>query len=320
MNQRPMFPPTIDSTMLAAFRSCPQKMFRSYVEHWKPQNESVHLVAGGAYAKGLEVARRAFYENGESPDSALALGGAALLAAYGDFECPADSAKSPERTLGALEFYFERYPLGEDRAVPIDYASGRRGIEFSFAEPLDIVHPVSGEPLIYTGRADMLANWHDGIYVFDDKTTSSLGASFAHQWEHRSQFTGYVWAAQRAGIKVNGAVVRGVSILKTKYDTMEVLTYRSAWEIERWYQQVLRDVARMIRCWEEGYWDYALDHACTEYGNCSLTDICKSPNPETWLPMKFEKRVWDPLARAEKSVEAWEAEWAACKIPVTVVE
>lgn len=320
MTARPMFPPTVDSTMLAAFRNCPQKMFRTYVEHWKPQFESVHLVAGGAYAKGLETARRAFYSDKLSPDDALSLGGAALMEHYGDFECPADSAKSLERTLGALEYYFEQYPLGSDPAIPIEYATGRQGIEFSFAEPLDIMHPISGDPLIYTGRADMLAHWNDGIYVFDDKTTSSLGASFARQWEHRSQFTGYLWAAQRAGIRTHGAVVRGVSILKAKYDTMEVVTNRSPWEIERWYIQMQRDIQRMIRCWEEGYWDYNLDHACNEYGQCSLTDICKSPNPEAWLPAKFTKRVWDPLARAEKTVEEWEAEWETCKIPVAVIQ
>ena len=47
---KPIFPHAVDSTMLATFRSCPQKFFRQYVEHWKPKAESVHLVAGGAFA------------------------------------------------------------------------------------------------------------------------------------------------------------------------------------------------------------------------------------------------------------------------------
>ena len=61
---RPMFPHSWDSTMLASFQSCPQKCFRTYLEHWKPKAESVHLVAGGAFARGVEVARKAFYEQG----------------------------------------------------------------------------------------------------------------------------------------------------------------------------------------------------------------------------------------------------------------
>jgi hypothetical protein len=37
--------------------------------------------------------------------------------------------------------------------------------------------------------------------------------------------------------------------------------------------------------------------------------ICKSPEPEAWLPMDFAQRVWSPLDRKEMSVEEWEASW-----------
>ncbi len=320
---RPMFPHAVDSTMMAAFRSCPQKFFRTYIQHWKPQAESVHLVAGGAFAKGIEVARKAFFEpdwykrNGDpnGPDimgnasMAEAAGFDALIRAYGDFECPADSAKSLERTLGALQFYFERYPLGQDGMVPITYANGRRGIEFSFAEPLDFRHPVTGDPVLYTGRADLVAEYLDGVYVVDEKTTSALGASWSRQWEMRGQFTGYVWAAARVGIHAAGAIVRGVSILKTKYDTLEAPTYRTPWEIERWERQTIRDLRRMQECWESGWWDYDMGEACGSYGGCSLTSICKSQDADAWLPVRMEQRVWDPLARRELTVNEWEQSW-----------
>ncbi|UOF77824.1 pD-(D/E)xk nuclease superfamily [Bacteriophage sp.] len=306
---RPMFPHTIDSTMLGAFRSCPQKYFRTYVEHWKPKGESVHLIAGGAFAKGVEVAREVFYVQGGTEDEAIGAGVTALMKAYGDFECPPDSAKSAERMSGALLYYFEAYPLGRDGAPPLKLPNGKLAIEFSFAEPLNINHPVTGDPILYTGRADAIVNFAGGVYCVDEKTTSSLGASWPRQWEMRSQFTGYQWAARRAGIPVQGTLVRGISILKTKYDTAHSLTYRSQYELDRWEKQVHKDVARAIAMWESGEWDYDLDHACAEYGGCSLTQICKSPDPETWLPVHFQKRVWDPLARRELTVEEWEASW-----------
>jgi len=316
---RPFFPPVIDSTILGTFRSCPQKAFRQYIQHWKPQTESVHLIAGGAFAKGIEVARRCYFEEGQTDSQAVAAGLQALLLAYGDYECPSDSAKSIERVAGALEFYFDQYPLGADGAIPITTPSGRRGIEFSFAEPLpDVVHPISGDPILYAGRSDMIATFAEGTYVFDEKTTSSLGASWLRQWEMRSQFTGYMWAAGRAGIATQGAIVRGISILKTKYDTAQVITYRSPYEIERWLEQVVRDVKRMIRCWEEGWWDYNLDHACTEYSGCSLVNVCKSADPETWLPVWFEQKVWNPLAREEQTPGQWEAQWPECREVVEV--
>jgi hypothetical protein len=228
---------------------------------------------------------------------------------YGDFECPPESAKSLERTAGALEFYFDRYPLGHDGADPIMLPGGKTGIEFSFAQPLPIAHPVTGNPLLYTGRSDMIATFAGGIYIFDEKTASSLGPSWGRQWDMRSQFTGYSWASREIGIDTAGVIIRGVSILKTKYDTQQAITYRAPWEIDRWLDQSCRDIERMIQQWKQGHWDYSLDHACAEFGGCSLTQVCKSQNPESWLETYFERRVWDPLARRQLTVQEWEDSW-----------
>jgi len=301
------FPVAIDSTTLGTFRSCPQKAFRTYLQHWKPASESVHLIAGGAFASGVEAARVAFYEEGQAAPDAVAAGLASLITHYGDFECPPDSAKSLERTAGALEFYFNAYPLGADGATPVKFSHGKSGIEFSFACPLPINHPVTGDPILYTGRSDMIAEAYGGVYIYDEKTTTSLGASWAKQWEMRSQFTGYCWAAQQYGLNPAGVCIRGVSILKTKYDTQQVLTYRSPYEVNRWLDQTCRDIERMIQCWKDGWWDYNLDHACAEYGGCALTSVCKSSDPEAWLSTYHVQRVWNPLARQEQSMEDYNA-------------
>lgn len=295
------FPDTIDSTMLGTFRGCPQKYFRQYMQHYKPRGESVHLIAGGAFAEGIEYARRAFYIDGKDPEQAEAAGLVALIRKYGDFNPPQGSAKTLERMSGALAYYFEQYPLGQDGAIPID-RNGIRGIEYSFAEPLRFTHPVTGDPVLYTGRADLVANYAGGAFAFDEKTTSSLGASWANQWEMRSQFTGYAWASKQSGYPIQGIVVRGVSILKTKYETMQVLTYRDQFQIDRWEQQTLRDLARLRKCWEEDYYDFNLDHSCNEYGGCSLKRVCSSNDPQAWLDTEFEIRIWDPLKREEVSV------------------
>lgn len=302
---RPPFPAVLDSTIIAAFRSCPQKMFLEFVQHHKPKEPSVHLHAGGAYAAGQEAVRRAYYIRGESADVALEDGIAALLKHYGSFDCPDDSAKSASRTAGALEFYYSRYPLGVDTAVPVELPGGGRGIEFSFAEPLlELSHPETGDPLLYCGRMDMICKKDGLVLIEDDKTASQLGASWPRQWDLRSQFTGYKWGAEKAaGLHIDGTLVRGVSILKTKYDTMEAITYRPDWQVERWYSQLLRDIRRMIACWEEGYWDYNLDHACTEYGGCLFRSVCLAKDPAQILEQLYSRRRWDPLARVETPVE-----------------
>ena len=129
MNPKSPFPRVLDSTTMAAFKSCPQKAKLEFIDHWKLRDQSVHLHAGAAYATGIEKARVAYYIDGKSPDESLQIGLHALLTAYGNFECPPESPKSAERTAGALEYYFSQYRLGEDRAIPMTLPGGKRGIE-----------------------------------------------------------------------------------------------------------------------------------------------------------------------------------------------
>ncbi len=302
---RPPFPSIVDNTMLNTFRSCPRKFELQYLRHWKLTGSNVHLNAGAAFAKGLEDARKTYYELDSGSEAAIMVGVRSLIEAYGDFECPPESAKSCERMVTALEYYFDAFPFASDAAKPIKLPSGAHAIEFSFAQPIiDFLHPETREPLIYSGRADMVVDMANGIFVMDDKTTSQLGASWANQWEMRSQFTGYCWAAKLAGLPVDGVLVRGIAILKTKFNHAQSITYRPDWEIERWYQQTLRDLARMRDCWERGEFDYNLGEACNEYGGCVFVQICKKSNPDDWLDAYFHQRVWNPLTRSEEPLHA----------------
>lgn len=299
------FPTVVDSSLLSAWRDCPRKAQLSYFDHWKPGTESVHLVAGKAFASGLEAARRAFYVEGQDADAAIAQGLGTLLAEYGDYQPPTeDDPKGPIRMAGALEFYFSRYPLGSDGTVPHLFAGTRPGIEFSFVEPLPRVrHPETGDPLLYSGRCDMASNAYGGLFLVDEKTTSRLGPTWAKQWDLRSQFTSYCWGYRAHGFRPSGVIVRGVAIYKAGYDTQQAITYRSDWEIDRWLTQTERDIERMIEAWYTDYWDYNLDHSCASFGGCTFLPVCKSPEPERWLEIRFHRRRWDPVTRTETPLE-----------------
>ena len=80
------FPTTLDSTLMAAFKSCPQKANLEFIQHWKLRDQSVHLHAGAAYASGMEAARSAYYIDQHSAEDSVAIGLQALLTAYGNFE------------------------------------------------------------------------------------------------------------------------------------------------------------------------------------------------------------------------------------------
>lgn len=303
------FPFVVDSTMLATYKACPQKFFRYYVEHWKPGEESIHLVAGRAFATGVEITRRAFYTEGQSPARALALGIRALWREYGSTTAPEDSPKSAIRMAGALEYYFSEYPLGADGATPHFFGSSH-GIEFSFVEPLSVLHPQSGDPILFSGRADMVADAFGGLFLFDEKTTSQLGPTWVKKWDHRSQFTAYCWGLRGHGINPTGVVVRGAAIYQDGYGTQQAITYRSNWEIDRWLEATEAAVRAMILTWQEwqrtrdaNLWQHNLDDACIAYGGCALQTACKSPEPERWIKMSFTRRKWDPVTRTEIPLE-----------------
>lgn len=297
-----MFPEVFDSSILAKLKSCPTDYHLTYEEDWKPKGLSVHLHAGGAFAYALEVTRRAFYIDGLGREAAIEKGVGALLTKYGDFEAPSHgsgSAKTAERMAGAFVFYWDHYPLNHETAYPILLPGGDRAVEFSFAHPLPIDHPETGNPILYAGRMDAILSYANGVFIFDEKTTSSLGPTWGDKWDLRSQFTGYCWGARESGIPVNGVVVRGVSILKTKYETQEAITYRPDHQINRWYVELLHHIERAKEWYKRGEWFHALDDACESYGGCPFKKVCMADIPEPYLESYFERRHWDPVTRKE---------------------
>lgn len=293
--QRPDFPTLIDSSMRGAFVACPRKFLLAYLNGFTTAGTPVDLHAGASFARGVEMSRRTYYGLGVSEYEALRCGLIAFTKEWGDFEAPIDHVKSYERMFGALVLYFDTWPLSQDSFKPLRTPIGP-AVEFTFAIPIDgTSHPVTGDPILYGGRFDALGEMNGLCLVEDDKTTKSLGALWGNQWTLRGQFTGYIWAARQHGYQCEGALVRGISILKESYGTAQVLVMKTPHDINLWLIQLRRDINRMIACWKEGYWDYSLDEACASYRGCSFMPLCASPNPENWLEPAFIQRTYDPL-------------------------
>ena len=295
---QPAFPKIIDATSRRDYVSCPQKFFRSTIQKLALKELSTHLVAGGAYARGLEVTRKAYYGKGLPADDALNKGIEALWIAYGNHECPEKINKHPLRMVQALVDYFEEYPMKTDPMQPYRGADGEPAIEWTFALPIPgCLHPHTGELLMYAGRFDMIGEFCANLYVVDEKTTTSLGPSWPNQWKLRSQLTGYCWAAQQYGIPVAGAIIRGISILKTKFGHAQVLCQRPEWMISRWLLQLQVDVKNMIQDYKQNKWSFNLDEACNQYGECPFMTLCESGSPDKWIDQYYRIRDWDPLKK-----------------------
>lgn len=297
----PHFPQKIDSTMAATFDSCPQKFYKEYCLGLSSTAISPDLHAGGAFARGIEIARRAFYIDNTAPKACIALATLAMLYYWGDYNPPFTSGTYAQKdivnTITAMWYYFDQYPLKTDHIRPYYSTKGVPAIEFTFALPMDVAHPETGDPLIYAGRCDMVGFYKKMGAIIDEKTTKQLGNAWVNQWRMRGQFIGYVFAAQEYGFKLNTAIIRSIAIQKTQFKTLEVVEIYPQWLIERWWKQLHFKARAMTAMFELGEtFDYSFGDGCTAYGGCSYLDLCTDRDEQRWYD-SFEHRVWDPLAQ-----------------------
>lgn len=318
----PRFPRRLDNTILATHASCDHKVFRAHFQGLTPNAISPDLHAGGAFAKGMEVARKSLWIEKKPLKPALADATRAFLKYWGDYDPPDDwkgyaHPKSCGNTLLALWDYFREYAPGQDPIEPYMVGGNRPAVEFSFAIPMEVMHPDDGEPLLYCGRFDMLGKYGNFLCVIDEKTTKGIGVKWADQWNMRGQFIGYCYAAQLYGIKVNTALVRGIAIQKTQFTHAQAIISYEQWQIERWWRDANNKAQQMVDNWNQyqGYitatpvpvtveeqelcldlcfrHDYA--DACSAYGGCQFHKLCMSKTPSAWYGEYYE-RHWDPLA------------------------
>ena len=303
---KPEFPLVWNDSLRSAFVSCPRAAFWEFFHHFRSGAPNVHLHAGKAWAAALETTRLAYYGDGIPAPEAQALGLLTLISTYGDFTPSArDANKSLERMMEAFSYYFTAFPLDTDPVQPYRARNGKPMVEFNFALPIDpdLLHPDTNEPILFAGRADMVATFAGALSIYDDKTTGQLGQTWAQQWNRRSQFSAYAWAAREYGIPVSQIVVRGIAILKEKINHAQAFPIRTAHHIEEWHKQVVRDIRRAIECWREGYFDVNLSDACSSYGGCHFQQPCMSNKPIPWLESTFVRKKWDPVTRTETLID-----------------
>ena len=317
MAVKTFFPLVIDSTMLMEFDSCFQSGFRKYIQHLsKGTGESTDLIAGGAFAKGLEVARKMYYDQGSDPEYAIETGVAALYDAYGD-HVPFKENKSSYRMATALEQYFLEYPLGIDIVQPAKLANGNHAIEYSFAHELPIAHPdLEDFNIIITGRADMIGEYAGRLWCVDEKTTgSAFTMDWAKQWDTRGQFTTYAWGLQKDGIDVAGAYIRGVYLGKSNIKFNECQTTRNKFQIEIWEQQMLQKVNRIIELYKQfketgghplQFFHGSWNESCMKYFRpCSFQDMCRDKNSEMFIESQYDQYIWLPHEQRREKLDVF---------------
>lgn len=294
--------------MMTCARSCPQKFLLEFCHGLRPSGISVDLHAGACFATAIEQVTRSTFVDGKNLRDALTIAHARFWSDWGDFEIPEykRTAKRPDRVWEAVERYFALWSPLTDHVQPYRTASGEPTLEYTFAIPLEPTgdlddgtnfpqHPTSFAPFVYCGRFDLLGSYAGRPVVRDEKTTGgSIGQDWSKKWNLRSQFLGYTWACQQAGLDLDTVVVRGVCIQVRDIVLEEAIKVYSNSLVAKWHDQLRRDLWRIRRAYDTAHFDYNLGEACTSYGLCPFMTACESPNPAPWLT-EFEVRFWNPL-------------------------
>lgn len=307
----------IDSSMLSLWRACRRKHYWSTLRGLYPTGKSVHLVAGGALASGLEAARRFCFAQ---PDPSAVPLSDLLMAAFpafssewGDYDPPSDNPRNSKtftHTFSALRNYLEDYHPGRDAIQPVIRSDGTPAVEYRFAIPLPILHP-SGDPFLFVGRFDLL-----GFYSFanstipvicDEKTAQSFTYDWTEKWDLRGQFIGYLWALRQQGISICHAVARGIAIQKTQFDVRTAFIQYPDFMFANWEIQMLRDVQAIKDHYlnsskelhpidRKSHYSMDFADACDSYGGCAFRTLCSQYDPEPFTSNYIHHR-WNPLAR-----------------------
>ena len=295
------FPEYIDSTMMED-ALCDRKFFNKWVRQWQPIGGSVHLTAGGAYAAGLHAFRMSFYSPGPDwgvYDRAIGAGWRAIVDAWGDFQAPLDSPKQLWRVLEAFDAHLRKWPPAIDPVQP-HMVRNLPAAEISFALPMDVNHPETGDPINYVGRIDLVGEFQQALWVIDDKTCTQLGKTWADKWHLRGQFQGYMSVARDYGYSVTGAIIRGACFYANRIECVETFVHWRPWLAEEWWESLNFRVGRLVDCYRSGYWPKAFNEACTMFSGCDFRSLCLHPHEHTLAPVEYERHIWDPVNRVDR--------------------
>ena len=319
------FPLSIDSTMLSAFDSCPHKFFVEFILKRAPTGKSPHLHAGGALAAAVETVRNCIYTDGLSLEQSLAKAWLVYTKYWGMYEPPEDIDKTYINMFAAVIEYFYHWNPLEDTIQPHIKPDGKPAVEFTFGLPVNVNNPDTGDPILYSGRYDMLGEYHPSrlLSIVDDKTTKNFSYLWSRQWDMRGQFHGYIRASQEYGYNCEHYTVRGIAIQKTQFKFQEHGPIRiPKWKLNEWYENAIWKIKLMVHMYSamkdamikaEGKgidpmsvahtaWAKSFGDACSSYAGCQYKSLCMEQNQHKYYS-EMQERLWDPMAKnpTEKS-------------------
>lgn len=293
-----------DSTSIKLATECMRKYYYKMIVGWQPEDLSVHLKFGIAYATALEHFHKLVAEGMPRSEAIEEVVYEALLETW-DHELDAEGNRIPGtgapwesmhnlKTRGNLirtiVWYLEQF---EDDAVStIILSDGRAAVEYSFKLPVD-------DGIVFCGHLDRLGEYSHDPYVQDQKTTgTTISARYFEGYSPDIQMSMYTFAGKVVfGVPVKGVIIDAAQIAVGFSRFERGFTFRTDDQLTEWYDQTMAKIHEARRLTAERQFPMNAT-ACGNYGGCEFRDICsRSPQVrEQFLKGKFVKGPrWDPI-------------------------
>lgn len=313
-----LFPLIISNTDSNLISTCELRWFRERVQCYRKQGFNIDLTAGACFAKGLELTRKAFYQDKLSSEESISIGYDNVLDSMHklmEFE-DTDVLKSPERMALALRLYFKQYPLDiKEEIIPATREDGSFAIEHTITRELPVLHPELGIPLIFKAKLDMLATELGRTWIVDEKTCKQISANTGNLLRTAGQFIGYSWACREEGIRVEGAKVRKVAIQVKDIKFEEFQVPITEYMIDLWFKSFTTKLEMLVAKYKvfkntgKDFKEIFLpdyQQGCTSFNKpCPFMDGCASVNGEKFINVEFQQICWDAVNRTEVSLEEY---------------
>lgn len=288
---------------------CPRYYFYRRILGWAENDESNHLIFGGAIHRALEV----LYKN-LGDWNAVVIGEAyiAFLDYYRQYFAEDTDqlfeTKNPNTALMALSNY-TKYYASDAKKYKVAFTEAAGKIHISIA---DIAH----------FRLDTVLEGDGGYWVLEHKTASRFGRMWEEQWELNMQIKMYTHALcsifdieKAKGVIVNGIAFQKKSIEFLRLPVRTNLSMMDAWllEVQYWVSCMRKDLERLGDHSQDAQ---SMDcfhmntENCTKYFGCPYHDLCMSwANPLqkiNLVPIGFKVDWWDPSNYDKEKVKGIE--------------
>lgn len=322
------FPETISvSQDLDPFVACQYKWFVSRVLNYRKRIFNIDLVAGGEFAKALELTRTAYYADGLSEQESIEIGENYLLEHFGelfDQSGITESIKNPTTLAKVFLQYFKRFPLIDGSVVPFDMGDGKISVEQTLEVPLPFKHPITGNPLKLKVKVDMLGADKQHTYIVDEKTCKSLLTDYAKQADllrTERQFALYVAVANKLHKElwipeITHFKVRKIVLNATAFKNGNVAE-EYEFKIDKGLQETIwQNTLIIVNNMLDSYYDYRglpcketmplqnFSNSCNSYFRpCSLGMHCTSEFYKDLESHGWKQVIWDRESQQEQSLE-----------------